>query len=313
MQITIIGAVNFDRIITPDGSEKSSLGGIFYNLLSVAPLLSSNSKIYPLIRVGKQHWSQVLLLLRKYPNVDLRGAKISPRGTNENLLIYLSGTERKEKLKLRTSPFTFEEVKPYLHTDLILLNFITGSEIQLSLLKKIRNNSDSIIYVDIHSKVLGMKEDGVRYPLGWPDWEEWLKHTDIVQMNIEECKLLLKERIESANDLQSAAKRIVEVGPTQVIITLGEDGAFVYWQNCEDQWKLIPASTHRVLDTTGCGDCFTAGYVWGLFKYRDPVKATCVANVVAGENCHTVGLIRELDANKIEKKTFRLYPDLFRR
>ncbi len=313
MRVTIIGSVNFDRIVTLDGAEKNSLGGILYNVFSLASLSGSDLKIFPLIKVGKQHWTEVIKLLGKYRNVDSLCAKVSPTGTNENLLVYVAEGERSEKLKLRIVPFTFEEVEPYLCSDLILLNFVSGSEIQLGLLEKIRQNSNSLIYMDVHSKVLGMKEDGTRYPLGWADWEKWLKYTDIVQMNLDECRLLLRERIESTQSLLAAARRIAEVGPAQVLITLGRDGVLVYWRNGEERWELIPASTHEVLDTTGCGDCFTAGYIWGLFKYGQPIKAACIGNIVAGENCVAVGLIEGPDPNRIEETAVRFYRDYWGR
>lgn len=313
MKVAVIGSVNYDIITTPGHEKKKSLGGVLYNVIVLSSLLGENSEVYLITAIGRKHCRKVFQLFESSKTVDLGGVKINPKGTNENYLIYASEQERMERLIVRTGPFNYNDIYSYLHSDLILFNFITGSEIQLSLLKKIRSNSDSIIYVDVHSKVLGMKEDGTRYPFGWPDWDEWFKHIDIVQMNLDECRLLLKENVESAHDLQSAAKRIAEAGPSQVLITLGEDGAFVYWQNGEGRWKLIPASTHRVLDTTGCGDCFTAGYIWGLFKYKDLIKATCIANVVAGENCGTIGLIGELDVNRIEGKALRLYPHLFHR
>jgi sugar/nucleoside kinase (ribokinase family) len=134
-------------------------------------------------------------------------------------------------------------------------------------------------------------------------------------MNIDECSVLLQEKLESPEALQSAAQRIAEAGPAQVLITLGSNGAFVYWRDDRESWKLIPASigTHVVVDTTGCGDCFAAGYIWGLFRYDDPVKATCAANVVAGENCRFIGLIRDLDVNEIEVMASRLHSQVFHR
>lgn len=311
MKVAIVGSINYDIIITHQGEKKKSLGGVLYNAMVLSSLLNENSMIYLITGIGRKHYQQISELFSSYKIVDLGGVKINPKGTNENYLMYISEQERMEKLVARTDPFHYTDICNYLDADLILFNFVTGSEIPLSLLEKTRSDSDSIIYVDIHSKVLGIGEDGTRYPLGWPGWEGWLKHTDIVQMNLDECRLLLGEGLESTHTLLPAAKRVAEAGPTQVIITLGKDGAFIYYRNGEERCELIPASTYTVLDTTGCGDCFTAGYIWGLFKYGDPIKAGCVANVVAGENCHTIGLIGKLDSRRIERKALELYPRLF--
>jgi len=311
MKVAIVGSINYDIIITHRSEKRESLGGILYNAMVLSSLLDDSSVIHLITGIGKRHYGTISELFRSHRTVDLGGVKIDPKGTNENHLIYTSEQERRERLIRRASALDYGVISNYLDSDLILFNFVTGSEVPLSLLEKTRENSDAIIYVDVHSKVLGMKEDGTRYPSGWPDWKEWLKHTHIVQMNLDECRLLLDERLESAGAFPSAAKKIAEAGPNQVIITLGGDGAFVYCHDGEERWELIPASTHRVVDTTGCGDCFTAGYMWGLFKYADPIKAASIANVVAGENCHTIGLIVKLDACRIEQRALELYPGIF--
>jgi len=313
MRVAVVGSVNYDTIITPRRERRESLGGVLYNVVVLSSLLNEDSQVSLITRIGREHYSKLLELFEARRTIDLSGVRISPRGTNENRLVYVSERERIEKLTMKAGSLKYEDIRTYLGADLILFNFITGLEISLSLLQETRRNSDAVIYVDVHSKVLGMREDGSRYPFGWPDWEEWLQHADIVQMSLEECRLLLNERVKSPEALFAAAKRIAAVGPTQVLITLGEGGALVYWRDGGEQCESIPASTYEVVDTTGCGDCFTAGYIWGLFKYKEPVKAACIANVVAGENCRALGLIGEVSPSVIEAAALSLYPDVFHR
>ena len=55
-----------------------------------------------------------------------------------------------------------------------------------------------------------------------------------------------------------------------VLVTLGEKGARVI---TEDGYRLAPGNKITVVDTVGCGDGFSAGFLIGIDKTGDPVKA----------------------------------------
>lgn len=286
MKVAIVGAVNYDRIVTYNKKEVQSFGGILYNTFYLARLLDQNSVVYPVTKIGKEDISAVKELLKPFKNVDTSFITVNETGTNENLLVYTPEGERSEKLTMRIEPFCFKEIKPVIHSDMILFNFITGFTIPLAVIRKTRENSDSTIYIDVHSKVLGIRGDGTRYGEGWDDWRDWFKFADIVQMNGEECRLIFGKK-----SLVEVGKTISSVGPHQIIVTLREKGAFIYFvKNYSHYHRYVPTVPCRAVDTTGCGDCFTAGYIYGMFVYENPVEAVAFANKIAGKNCETLGL-----------------------
>jgi sugar/nucleoside kinase (ribokinase family) len=62
------------------------------------------------------------------------------------------------------------------------------------------------------------------------------------------------------------------------------------------RWVANPAlEVARVVDATGCGDSFSAGFMWSYLCSRNPVKANAAANIVAGINC-TISGIGHLEA-----------------
>ncbi|MBI4585857.1 MAG: carbohydrate kinase family protein [Planctomycetes bacterium] len=71
-------------------------------------------------------------------------------------------------------------------------------------------------------------------------------------------------------DVDAAAREILACGPDAVVITAGSKGAFVYTPSgC---WK-VPAVSCRVVDTTGGGDTFMAGFLSEYLRSADPVKS----------------------------------------
>lgn len=86
-----------------------------------------------------------------------------------------------------------------------------------------------------------------------------------------------------ADDLESACRALVERGVGCVAATRGEDGVLVV---DADGTIAVPATDVEVVDTTGCGDAFSAGFLRGLalgHDHRDAARLGCAtAGIVAG-------------------------------
>lgn len=59
-----------------------------------------------------------------------------------------------------------------------------------------------------------------------------------------------------------AAKAFLTLGAKCVVIKMGEKGS--YLMNRQGESLHVPAFKSRVVDTTGAGDCFCAGFIKGL-------------------------------------------------
>jgi ribokinase len=109
-----------------------------------------------------------------------------------------------------------------------------------------------------------------------------LELTDILLPN----KLGIRE-LAGDRDLVAAARQLLKVGPRVVVVTLGADGALVV---TEKKHFLVPAFKVQAVDTTGAGDAFSAGFIYGIvirgWNYR---KAAIFANAVAAIKCTRAG------------------------
>ena len=65
---------------------------------------------------------------------------------------------------------------------------------------------------------------------------------------------------------------MLALGTYGVAVTQGADGCLVAWRGASGS-AALPALPVDVVDTTGCGDGFTAGMLAGLLVGADPVDA----------------------------------------
>ncbi len=93
---------------------------------------------------------------------------------------------------------------------------------------------------------------------------------------------------DAAADPARLAAAIRERGSRRVLITLGEDGVWVDDPPRHERVPAVEAST--VIDVTGAGDCFLAGYVFAQAAGAaiDPVRCGLIAATFAVESPRSV-------------------------
>ena len=72
-----------------------------------------------------------------------------------------------------------------------------------------------------------------------------------------------------------------------MVITRGADGAFI--GHGESRHEVAARPLGRVEDTTGAGDLFAAGYLFGRTNGRDPLVSGKIASLTAGEVISHIG------------------------
>lgn len=98
--------------------------------------------------------------------------------------------------------------------------------------------------------------------------------------------------LEAEDDFIAFGRSITALGPAVCITTRGGLGPItVYREDDEATVCAIPSAPVReMVDTTGCGDAFAAGFVIEYLTSKDPDRATRLANRVASVNCTVAGL-----------------------
>lgn len=81
-----------------------------------------------------------------------------------------------------------------------------------------------------------------------------------------------------AADLADGCKRLLDAGAGMLAVACGADGARVV---SDEGAQQVPAFAIDVVDTTGCGDAFSAGFVYATGIGRPPRDAAVLGNAVA--------------------------------
>lgn len=83
---------------------------------------------------------------------------------------------------------------------------------------------------------------------------------DYVCINETECEILCGQYPYGLEDASAAAEKIHKKGPAQIVITLGDSGAF---GRDGDEEFFVPARKVKALDTTAAGDTFIGAMIAG--------------------------------------------------
>lgn len=123
---------------------------------------------------------------------------------------------------------------------------------------------------------------------------------DVITPNESETELLLGKKVSDLKSASSAAQTFLDKGVKEVVITLGERGAF--FKNKEEEF-LIPAFKTNVVDTTAAGDTFNGALAVALSEGKNWKEAIHFSNKAAAISVSRLGAQSSIPSRK-EVDTF---------
>lgn len=244
--ICCIGHITLDKIVTPRMTVHSPGGTAFYfahamsslhadNFLLVTSLAESEMKAVDDIRA--LGIDVTVLPSRKSVYFENR------YGENQN--------HRTQRVLAKADPFTPEGVAGikarYYH-----LGSLLADDFSLDIIKAL--SEKGIVSVDAQGYLREVRGDKV-YPVDWSDKLEALRYIDILKVNEHEAAVLT-----GATDPRRGAEILAGWGVKEVVLTLGSMGSVIL---ADGHAYEIPAFTPTdIVDATGCGDTYMAGYLY---------------------------------------------------
>ena len=124
---------------------------------------------------------------------------------------------------------------------------------------------------------------------------------DYFTPNETEASFYVVHEVENESDAKKASDQFLEWGIKNIIITMGEKGA--YFANKEDQFHVpIINLQNPVVDTTGAGDAFNAGFAVALTEKQNIKDAIKFASVTAGLSTTKIGTANSMPSrSEIDK------------
>jgi len=147
----------------------------------------------------------------------------------------------------------FDPILPeaYKNSEYILLGNLTP-DIQISVIEQLESKPKLIVL-----DTMNLWIDIAREKLN-----EAIQLCDVLTINDEEARMLSGEF-----SLVKAAAKILDMGPSHLIIKKGEHGALLFDRNNVFFGPALPLE--KVVDPTGAGDCFAGGFLGHLAKTGD--------------------------------------------
>ena len=111
---------------------------------------------------------------------------------------------------------------------------------------------------------------------------------DYFTPNETEASFYVDHKVESEEDAKEASYHLLNLGIKNVIITLGDKGAF--YANTKEKFHVKAINLEgKVVDTTGAGDAFNAGFAVALTEEKNIKDSIMFANATAGLSTTKIG------------------------
>ncbi len=289
MSILVVGSIAYDSIVTPKGKMDDALGGSTL-YFSAAASLFTNINVVGVI--GTDFKNNDLDFLKKR-NVNFDGLYIEEGKT------FRWGGRYHKKMNKRDTLFTdlnvFETFKPiipdhYKNSDYIFLANI-DPQLQLLVLEQVKN--PKLVVLDTMNLWINIRRN---------ELEQVIRKSDIVIINDEELMQFTEE-----DNFVKAAKKVIELGPSKLVIKRGEYGALLF---SNSTFFFAPAyPLENVVDPTGAGDTFAGGFLGYLASVDNADDKTLRNALVYG--CTTASFtvedfsllcLKNMTVEKLEKR-----------
>jgi len=122
-----------------------------------------------------------------------------------------------------------------------------------------------------------------------------LSLVDFIVPNEVEAQLLTGMKWEQEQDIRKIAKGLLEMGPKNVVITLGRKGLF--FKNRSEEIRM-KAFTVKAVDTTAAGDAFMGALAFGLAESQPIREALKLANAAGALATTKLGAQPSLPSRK---------------
>jgi len=304
MNYLVVGEPCVDLIHKENGEIVHSYGGVLYSIISLAVLSGNNDSVYPLMNLGEDEFENITNILKLYPKIKLDGVNKVEHPTKKvhlYILNYRSGKKAKiEHSQADTYTLTYESIEKFLpNADAMLINMISGVDITLDTLKKIRTNFKGFIHMDLHNLVMKTNAEGFREHTNLENWREWCTQTDTIQMNEYEIGVLSREK---RNDYEIAEEILINLNTSMsgVIVTKGKLGVSGFTRKEKtygdekyfdlDRFDVQAIENPHFVDTTGCGDVFAASFTVNFSKTKDLKKGLHYATRIASYKTSVSGI-----------------------
>lgn len=242
--ICCIGHITLDKVVTPNTSIHMAGGTSFYFSNAIRTMDVQYQLITSLAETE----------MRFVNDLQQKGIEVNALPGNGTVYfenIYSHNQDNRTQRVLQTAdPFTIEQLDS-VSAKIFHLGPLLAGDIPEALVKILA--AKGMVSLDVQGYLREVRDENV-YALDWAAKKETLPFVSILKANEHEMESLTGQK-----NIRTGAKILAGWGVKEVLITLGSKGSLIYK---DDTFYDIPAfAPTAVVDATGCGDTYMAGYL----------------------------------------------------
>lgn len=270
--ICCIGHITRDKIVTPD-SEVQMAGGTSFYFSNAICQMDINYMMVTSLADTEFHFV-----------TDLRSKGINVKVLPGRHTVFFENSygenpdERTQRVFQKADPFTVEQFLT-IEAQIFHLGPLLADDMSVELIQALSKKGK--LSLDVQGYLREVRNEQV-CAVDWFRKTEALPYIDFLKASEHEMKVLT-----GLSDIRAGAKCLYEWGAKEVIITMGSKGSVIYNRQ---QFYDIPAFAPRALvDGTGCGDTYMAGYLYKRCKQAGIQEAGEFAAAMATLNIESSG------------------------
>lgn len=269
--LVVIGHLLKERIIFADGKETGPVLGSPAAYASVAAA-RLGLKVGLVTKIGKDMPEKLLKVFEKV-GVDTEGIRIGNNTTTNSLIYKKSGKKRLKFLK-KADKISFEDIpEQYLDAQFFLIAPI-DYEVQESLIKSLYMKGKRLSMELSGFGGASSSKNGKTQSEKTEFLKKITKYFEIVKGGKEDCSCLFGNMAE-----KDAVDKFIEWGAKISIISLGVDGALAATsKRSNTKFHIIPSFSSNVVDCTGAGDVWHAGFLAEYLKGKNLYNSALFAS-----------------------------------
>ena len=243
--ICCIGHITRDHIVTPTIDTYSAGGTAYYVAWALQRLTSDFSIVTAVSR-------EMMAEVERMREADIQvEAFSSPDNVFFENRYGRNMDNRTQRVLAKSAPFTISQMEQ-VEGKVFHLGTLLADDFTPEVVEYLATKGD--VSIDVQGYMRYVEGQEV-VACDWADKLRLLRHTAILKVNEHEYQSLT-----GLGDPHAAAEQISDWGVREVIVTLGGGGSLIY---ADGRFYETPAFPPRQLvDATGCGDTYSAGYLY---------------------------------------------------
>jgi sugar/nucleoside kinase (ribokinase family) len=273
--VCVVGHITKDLIRIPGKPDKEMAGGSAY-YVSVA-LRSLGLDVAVITKVAAR--DEALLDGLRARGIHVINRPSAQTTIFENTYTDASLTVRKQRVRGVADPLSSADVQA-VTARAFHVGPLTREEISLDVLRTIRDRTSTLAF-DAQGMLRIVADEEVRLD-GWSELDRALPYIDELKVDDVEAAHLVGE-----HDVEHAAESLARFGAKEVLVTFADRGSLVRAAGTSTRIPAIPPK--QIVDATGCGDTYAAGYLFARLDGETPGEAAVFAAAAASLKLEAYG------------------------